>query len=152
MKKLILAVLIVSVLMIIGKSAAHAAEGTLSYEAASSSWNCHVMSISSAAPTQVIIGTTTASYMAADGYRRISWYSFTMWNENTSSCTYKMTPMEGTSADTAPTMSCSVDAPLGLGAVGSPVAVTEQVIGMKIWMLYCGDSTAVNVKIGQRGR
>jgi len=148
MKKLIFAVSVVS-LLILGNIPGHCAEGTLSYEAASSSWNCHVVSISSASPTQVIIGTVPASYMTPGGYQRISWYSYTMWNENSSSCTYKAAPM---GSDTAPTMSCAVDAPVGIGASGAPVSVTEQVIGMKLWMLYCGASTAVNVKIGQRGR
>lgn len=151
MKKLIFAVS-VAVITLIGVRSANAAEGTLGYEAASSSWNCHVVSVSTWTPTQVIIGTTTSSYMDAGGYRRISWYSYTMFNLTTSSAVYKMGPLGGTASDTAPQMSCGVDAPIGAGAANAPVAVTEQVVGMKLWMLSCHPSAAQSFRIIQRGR
>ena len=147
MEKLIFAVS-VAVITLIGSRSASAAEGTLSYEAASSSWNCHVVTVSTVNPTQVIIGTTTATYMAPDGFRRISWYSYTMWNLNTSSAVYKLTQVD----DTAPSMSCAVDAPIGIGAATSPVAVTEQAVGMMLWMLSCHKDTNQDFRIGQRGR
>lgn len=148
MKKLIFAVS-VAIITLIGVRSASAAEGSLAYEAASSSWIVHSVSISTSVAVDASISTTTAGRMV--GYKAVTWYSWTMFNVHASSFVYTFTPMNN---NTAPTLSCAdggVGAPISIGHPTSPSSVTEQTIGMKPWLRYCG-AAAANIKIGQRGR
>ena len=157
MKKLIYAVVIGAALLISGNTRANAADGMHVFEAATSSWNVHVVTLSTVTAQQVTIGTNTVSddYMDPTGYKRIQWYSHTIWNLTSSTAVYKMAPMynnDGTAADTDPGVSCSVDAPIGMGDPTSAVSITEQTVGMKMWILACTAGSAPDMKIGQRGR
>lgn len=125
-----------------------AAEGNFVFEAAASSITVRSVAVSTSAPT--LISITQANSMNPGTGKKVSWYSITLFNVNSSTMAYAF----GSSESTAPSdLTClkGGGAPVGAGAENSPYNLTEQFQGAYMWALTCG-ANANTISVVHRGR
>jgi hypothetical protein len=124
-----------------------AAEGNFVFEAAASSITVSAVSVSTYTPT--LISRTQAQSLSGTG-KKVSWYSITLFNVNSSTMAYAF----GSSESTAPSdLTClkGGGAPVGAGAENSPYNLTEQFQGAYMWALTCG-ANPNTISVVHRGR
>jgi len=135
--------LIFLIAMIFGMLNVNAMDGVSVFEAASSSMNVVGIDISTSAYT-LVSQTETASLQ--DG-KKITWYSLTVFNISDSSMSYVFNGSDSTAPAAA-----TKGAPIGTGTAIAPNWVTEQFLGMFMWVKAHGSSTVEDVRVVRRGR
>ena len=122
-----------------------AAEGVVSFEAATSSAVVKTVALSTSAAT--LVSLTLAQSLRSDGHS-IVWYSATMYNVAASTAVYAFGPSETVAP---PEVTCVKGAPIDVGSETAPWHVTEQFQTMYLWGRACGSATN-NIKVVLRGR
>ena len=136
--------LIFLIAMIFGMLNVNAMDGVSVFESASSSMNVVGIDISTSAYT--LVSQTETASLDGDG-RKFTWYSITLYNVSSDTMSYVFNGSDSTAPAAA-----TKGAPIGSGSATSPNWVTEQFLGMFMWVKAHGSSTISDVRIVRRGR